>query len=55
MLTVGYTLPVDADVAGLRSLSAMARQRIMRRRCIERRVAEQTVWERAQALFSKGD
>lgn len=53
VLQQGWTLPVDADVAGLRSLSPMAQQRIMRKRWIERDIANRTVWERCQAWLAK--
>lgn len=53
ILAAGYTLPVDADLAGLRSLSPMARQRLMRRRLVDRTLAQQTTWDRAAALFKE--
>lgn len=53
VLQQGWTLPLDADVTGLRSLSPMARQRIMRRRWVERDLANRTMWERARAWTAK--
>lgn len=53
VLQQGWTLPLDADVTGLRSLSPMARQRIMRRRWVERDLANRTMWDRVRSVFDR--
>jgi hypothetical protein len=53
VLQQGWTLPLDADVTGMRSLSPMAQQRIMRRRWIERDLAQRTMWDRVRRMFEK--
>lgn len=53
VLQQGWTLPLDADVTGMRSLSPMAQQRIMRRRWIERDLAQRTMRDRVRRMFEK--